>query len=744
MNLDLVKLRKQLKTKVSQQQLAERLGLSQTQISRYEADPGSVPFELLGRWLAALGTSLAAVVSADAPILEGKIDAGDPYGSLRRRLALLADYIDVAPDAARGEAGEVNLDLTALAHVVAMHQRKPNVTVVGQFDTGKSRLCNSFMGSGHLPTAYQPATRVITYVRHLEDRPAWFREDVWLFDQGFDPRLWDDEAHCTAHRLLAGNLETLRQYGTHAGPQADQLNAHAAVVYLDAPVLRACNLVDLPGYQNTVEDTDRADAAAPLVDVLIYASMAKGFLDGEDFAVLRRILLYLPVYEERDAEFPHLGHLFLVATHADPSIKAEGPQGLEGIRMRAADRLHAELGESVFGPRAELVGRTMSVELLESRIFTFWAESPDRRVALETELADLLAVHLPRARLLSADQEIRDFKENAKARLAQQLAAYEGAAKNVAELKPKYDALRQAEPERQQKIAAQRAEIRERIQQCKAETQCFLSETYEAMATEYAVEQVVAGYQDRKQAQMHAASRVLEQLEHRLQERCLTLGRQLEEAVNRFLALYEAQRFSRGARGVEVEIPFNAQGAFLGGLAGMATIGALAIWASTLGNLGTYIIGAKFVRLLASVGIRVGGTAAFSAAMAAIGGPVTLAAALLVITVMGGWALLGDSWQRRLAKKIAQVFKENDVQGRWRAHLDQYWDDTAKAFCAGADKVEEEYQRYLSDLAALVNDPAKSPEQLRARIASTQEAYAFFVGIPWRMDIPTKGATTPR
>ena len=57
-------------------------------------------------------------------------------------------------------------------------------------------------------------------------------------------------------------------------------------------------------------------------------------------------------------------------------------------------------------------------------------------------------------------------------------------------------------------------------------------------------------------------------------------------------------------------VHFYATRAFAAGLTGLATIGGLAFWASTLGNLGAYILLAKGVSLLAALGISVGGTAA--------------------------------------------------------------------------------------------------------------------------------------
>ena len=95
----------------------------------------------------------------------------------------------------------------------------------------------------------------------------------------------------------------------------------------------------------------------------------------------------------------------------------------------------------------------------------------------------------------------------------------------------------------------------------------------------------------------------------------------LSDKIEQYLNNFEnTTKISLLHEETKVGLGFNVKASFAGGLAGLATYGALSIWAASLGNLGSYILVAKGVSVLAAMGISVGGTAAASAAIAAIGG----------------------------------------------------------------------------------------------------------------------------
>jgi len=184
---------------------------------------------------------------------------------------------------------------------------------------------------------------------------------------------------------------------------------------------------------------------------------------------------------------------------------------------------------------------------------------------------------------------------------------------------------------------------------------------------------------------------------------------------------------------LSVGIPFNAKGAFLGSLLGMTGVGALAVWAASLGNLGAYIIAAKTVSLLSALGISIaGGTATVASFLAAIGGPVTVAVAIVAVFAILGFALLGSSWEKRLAKKIVAVFAEKKIRESFEKSISDYWEQTEESFIKSADTVEEKFREYFEDLRKLVEDKEAGREELNSRIHRLEKARDFFGGIPWK------------
>ncbi|MEO9223239.1 MAG: hypothetical protein ABI251_15995, partial [Mycobacteriaceae bacterium] len=207
----------------------------------------------------------------------------------------------------------------------------------------------------------------------------------------------------------------------------------------------------------------------------------------------------------------------------------------------------------------------------------------------------------------------------------------------------------------------------------------------------------------KKDAQQNAAAYICEQLQNHVERDAKKRAKKIATQVNDYLGHYQAVSFSNPDHPGHTTIPFNAQGAFAGGLAGVAGVGGLALWASTLGNLGAYIIAAKAASVAAGFGLSLGGSVAWTTALAAIGGPVTVGVGIVVIATVIGWSLLRGSWESRLAKKVSEQFLKQGLEQRYLTNLETFWNQTAEAFSAGADRTEEDFQHYLDDLRRLAN-----------------------------------------
>jgi hypothetical protein len=279
-----------------------------------------------------------------------------------------------------------------------------------------------------------------------------------------------------------------------------------------------------------------------------------------------------------------------------------------------------------------------------------------------------------------------------------------------------------------------RASVNARIEESRADSLAFVRSKIAPSIGAKEIESFIRGnFPKKDEAKQDALARLLEFNQSLLENFLKEEAEKLTPIVEEFLNEYEATLSKQGATDFGgFDIPFDAQGAFVGGLAGLGTLGALGLWASAMGNLGGYILVAKLASVLSAVGLGVGSTAAVSF-VAAIGGPVTLAVGLASILALGFWALFGEQWQTRLSKKIAKTLHDRDFLKMTETGVNRFWDQTLSAFQAGADEIEKKFDEYVEANSQLLRDGEQnSKERIEATLQKMEELKDFFGGIPWR------------
>jgi transcriptional regulator with XRE-family HTH domain len=726
--------------KLTQEQLARRLReeslaagdpdgarWDQSKISRYEKDPDRIPLGELLAILRELGIDdPTSVLVPAAPQEPETPDAGDPYAALRRDLASLRRYVSER-DWTVDDAGVDIPDISDLLTLLDRLAEKPRIAFFGDFDAGKSTLVNTLLGQQSIPTSYQPETALITYIRHTDDRPAWLQEDVIVLNEGYRPELWRDEAHCLAHKVVAGGVDTLRTHGSNKGTAPTDSGAMYAVVFLDAPILRSCSIVDLPGTGNDARDELIATSEFPY-EVAVFADQARGFMNQTALLRLGAVIKGLPPIETLDTDLPPLSNLFVVATHASADISDEvlSAEILSGARGRA----WRQFAESVIEERSEATGQSITQEDFEGRFFVFYRELAKRREPLLQAIEGLLSSALPRAVAAEADSRIQAFREDSDESLTAMISFYQETMRDRADVQSHLGALLEAEPQRKRSVGNARKAVVQAIGRHRAEMREEMSEYIDEHTDADTIEDLIRRrFPDKKDAQKNAAPFILEKIQSKAEKEARKRTKAVTVLVQDFIGEYDhASMPSAGGLG-SISVPFNAKGAFAGGLIGLVGVGGLAMWASTLGNLGAYIIVAKGVSVLSAVGLATGGTAAWTAAVAAIGGPVTLAIGIVVIGALLGWALFRSSWEERLAKKIASEMKSKKIEKTYLKGISKYWDETEAAFEAGADNAEKVWGQHLKDLQRIVDE--SSLEQLSELIERLGELRTFFLQLPW-------------
>src|SRR5699024_7974149 len=131
---------------------------------------------------------------------------------------------------------------------------------------------------------------------------------------------------------------------------------------------------------------------------------------------------------------------------------------------------------------------------------------------------------------------------------------------------------------------------------------------------------------------------------------------------------------------------------FASGLAGVGSYGALALYMSSLGNLGGYILVAKGVSVLAGFGIATGGTAAAISTVSALGGPIGIAIGAGLATALISKSLLGIGWKQSLAKQIRKTAKNKGIP-EINDMNEALWEETREAVAIGFDEIIKESRR---------------------------------------------------
>lgn len=695
---------------LSQEEMASFLGISQSQVSRYEREPETIPAGLYIKWKQYCGDLLKVV----------GLKIEDPRVEINSRLNLINQYADTAIIYDNNDIIESKIDVNKFLGNITSLARKPIVGVFGSFDAGKSTLINVLIGANHLPAGYQPETSVVSILRHINEKPEWQAEDVWIMKKGFDFNKTNDKQHCLDHKLVAGGYESLKQYGTHSGSRKEE-KAFAAIVYIDSPILLAADFIDLPGYGNNEDDEGRAEIAHKTVDVLIYVSQVTGFLNQNDLRFLSALLRNLP--ENYNREKP-LENVFIVCTHAH---QIQDEERRQQVINKAATRAYNHL-ESLLKQYSSSIK-----EDFYNCFYTFSADDKKIREKFEKELAKFLTKTTPQNSLDKIENCIIEAKKNVKNDCDKWISNLEFVLKERENAKKQYEELLANEPKRKKNIDSKRRKIEKSISFYKTESIEFASSKFINLTSITALESMIRKrYDNKKDAQQLAGSYVMDELQNLINKHIKVQSKKLSSEIDTLLEEFSPKIDS--VSGLGEGFSFNPQIAFMSALSGFGALGALSAWASIAAagsNLGGYVLIAQIVGWLSSIGISVGPVSTVMSFVSAIGGPITLGIAAAITVALSFFSLFGDSWQLKLAKKIHENLGTKGVKEKLEDNLSSFWEQTLKVFIFSIESTEREYQKNLELLQNLIS--SKNKDEIEKEIATIEETKSFFIGIPWKI-----------
>lgn len=713
--------------KLTQAELAELIGVRQDRISRLEQNLDSISLEELVILSKKTGKSLDEITNYKKNVIN-KLEVKDSWSKVRYIKNTVINYIkDYSPKNNLNYENKIeNLrrDIEGIA-------RKPRIVFSGKSDSGKSTMINALLGKEKMPTNWTPTTSIIVYVKDILDRPAYMEEELWIFKKGKNKE-WDDtrlydEKYCREWKVAGGNAEMLSQYGVRKGEEYNK-DIGSAVLFIDSPILKNCDILDIPGITAGIESDNIAASQAKLkADVLVYLSQASGFLQTEDANYLKEALEVLsPLEKTEGTALSPMSNLFVVATHAH---HINPRTDLKKICDSGCDRFTKTLPESFWERYSNSSKKLFSEKDLRKRFFTYTTDIEDLREDFEKELKNTIE-NLPKLLENKIFNLAKDYAKNESKKMSDEVIKYEKLINERDAYSKHLEDIKKNEPKRKFLLEENNRNVKNKIFDLDSETKKKFREDFNQMLTEENIVKIIdrRGYKNKKADLEELGSYISSEVQDIYRKNLEKTTEKFKDTMDEYLVeTQKSLELANNSNNMNINLDFDFKSAFIGGLAGAATLGGLAFWASTLGNLGAYILVAKGVSVLSALGISIaGGTATATAFVASIGGPITLGIAAALLVGVAIWGFFSDSWKKKIAKKIIEEIKKSVP--KYEDAITQYWLDTENGFDIAKNKMEEEWEKYINNLEnELYNyDINKLKENLR----NAKEVKDFFTNIP--------------
>jgi transcriptional regulator with XRE-family HTH domain len=289
---------------LTQQELAQRLGLSQSEISRLEQDPSAISLSVLARW--------QSVCTPEVRHPHGLTVPGESHQWLYGARTAINRYIDTWISPSEISNFDSIPKTREAKSVLASIIRKPIVTTFGLTDSGKSYTTNTLLGKDLIPVGLGPLTKALCIIVHKTDRPAWAMDDVYLFDENFEPTKWFDLDNVEYAKVRSGSIELLKAETTHRkfgfnqaivkqsqtlferatkgvsnlaakllpnrnfADQKSNRDINYAVIFDDSPLLEKVTFIDPPGMSEADDDQSLARIALSLADAVVMQTSVVG------------------------------------------------------------------------------------------------------------------------------------------------------------------------------------------------------------------------------------------------------------------------------------------------------------------------------------------------------------------------------------------------------------------------------------------------------------------------------------
>ena len=602
---------------------------------------------------------------------------------------------------------------------------KPRISIVGRSDTGKSTLINALLGVEKMPVAWTPTTSIAVYIKHINDRPNFIKDDTWVFanrignESFWNPDRLYDEEYCKRWKIAEGEPDILRTFGTRQGGGLST-EAGSAVIFVDSPILNNCDIIDLPGFGTDTESDDKITRESnQYTDILIYLSQANGFMRVEDINYLKENMRTLPVFEKKGQnDLLPLSNLFVIASQAH-TVNSGNERELSQILKSGYQNFSKGISESYWDSRKAESGYNDSdygERYMSHRFYTYTTDIPALCKRFEDSLK-LTIEKIPEIRNNTAKAFIREYIKENKPYLKAEMERYE----EITDERNKYNEyLNEIEKNETIRIInnndAQK-KIIDRIDKLSSKSISDFTRAFNKIITVDNIENELKKQKisNKKDDILLFSSKlndsIISKCESILRKNLKTLAKEIESYLQEYDKAIQPDFDDNFIQG-----EFNTAYAFASACAKIGVFGGLIV---SLASEAVFAFG--------SLGLIMGagGTAALIGSTL---GPIGLAAGILIGVGLGIVSLFTGGWRKKIAKNLVKQYEDNNILDSYISQIKDFWEKNKDAFNQAATGLEEEWQNKVQNIRQMVN--IDDINEIEAKIAELKTLEYFFDNIP--------------
>lgn len=306
---------------------------------------------------------------------------------------------------------DIEINLKQLKNLAKVTYRKPLAVVAGKMGSGKSTLINSLLAGEYLPVGQNGKTKFPIFIKHINDRPEKLNEEVYILDckdshaLGVNFDLLNDDKYIADVSIASGEISLLNTYFKN---ENEEIKSLVAIVYLNAVFLDYCDLVDIPGFNNISDINPSILNILKDIDVLVYCSFCKEFIDANDTDFLNEFMCNTVCYERKDINpIKPLSNIFIVATKVQ-SVNISNEVDIKCMLDGGCIRLAKELPSNYWQNRCTISGYQDVEDLLKECFFIHTKNVPSVNVKLYDRMSSSID-YISKEIEVQSDNELRAY-----------------------------------------------------------------------------------------------------------------------------------------------------------------------------------------------------------------------------------------------------------------------------------------------------------------------------------------------